>query len=165
MTLRKPWAIALIVGFTLSLVVNFFVTGALVATWRFAGAHPTGMSAMQEFRDRIPRDARPVFRDAFHDNRERLRPAFRAMGEARAELETAVHAEPFDRAAVSRAFDNVQARSVEAQELVHEILIEAVESLPPDVRQEIDLSPRGRNWIDPMGFAPAKPPRREDFDD
>ncbi|MEO1199813.1 MAG: periplasmic heavy metal sensor [Pseudomonadota bacterium] len=158
MHLNRPWAIVLIVALLLSVVANFFTVGALFATWRFAASTPAGLSAIAELRQRIPEEARPHFREAFLGNREQLRPAFKALGDARRVLEAAIRAEPYEAEAVAAALDEVGARSAELQIIVHEVLLTAVSELPDDVRRELDLSARGPAPGGPLGMMLFGPP-------
>ena len=152
MTIRGPWAIAVISALVLSLIVSFFAAGALVATWRFQKGVPFG-SPVAELRQRIPEEARPYFRQAFEENRPELRAAFEALRDARSELEEIIRSEEFDRADADAAFDRVQARSMDLMTRLRGVLLGAVEELPDEVRRDIRLG-SGPGFVDPVGFGP-----------
>lgn len=165
MTIRGPWAIAIVSALVLSLIVSFFAAGALVATWRFQKGAPFG-PPLAELRQRIPDEARPYFRQAFEENRPELRAAFEALRDARSELEEIIRSEEFDRADADAAFDRVQARSMELMTKLRGVLLSVIEELPDNVRQDIRLG-GGPGFVDPMGLGPRPrngdrpPPPRE----
>lgn len=158
MTIRGPWAVALVSALVLLLIITFFSAGALVATWRFQKGAPFGPPSA-EFRQRIPDEARPYFRQAFEENRPELRAAFEALREARGELEEIIQSDEFDRAEADAAFDRVQDLSMDLMTKLRGVLLGVIEELPNEIRQDIRLG-GGPGFVDPMGLGPR--PREGD---
>lgn len=152
MTIRGPWAIAIVSALVLSMFITLFSAGALVATWRFQKGAPFGPPSA-EARQRIPDEARPYFRRAFEENRPELRAAFEALRAARGELEEIIRSDHFDRAKADAAFDRVQELSMDLMTKLRGVLLGVIEELPKDIRREIRLG-GGPGFVDPMGLGP-----------
>ena len=144
MTINGKWAVALLVVLVLSVCLNVFVAG--LAFGRFAGGWPgpgpgpgPRPEAMVErgidrFVSGLPHDARHQVRERLAAQRPEIAARFRAMRQARMEVAELLRADPVDRAAIEQALVEVRERTMQAQTLIQNTVLEAILELPADVR-------------------------------
>ncbi len=138
----------------LSLALNLGLGAALVAIhWH----HPTGESIAGERRwARIPNPRmlagaldeadRKILLQVVETHRDQLGERFRPLGGARRELAEALRAEPFDPAAMQRAFDQMRESESGTAEAMHAFMLELATRVSPAGRQRIaDQLERGRH--------------------
>jgi Spy/CpxP family protein refolding chaperone len=77
-------------------------------------------------------------------NRERVREQRQATRAARAAVRDALLAEPFDRAALERAFAGLREQRAQAQAAAHATVVELAEKLGPEQRRKLARRGRGR---------------------
>lgn len=132
MTLSKPWIIAGGVVLALSLALNLLALGALGGR-HWAGMHgPAGPPFMRG----VPSEARPALRTAFRERGDELRRHREAIHAARAQV-AAIIAEPeLDRQALRTALDDLAARTQAIQAIVHEVIVDTADNLPPETRAQ-----------------------------
>lgn len=136
MTIRGPFAIALLVALGLSLAANLVVLGfaaSRVGTLRMGGLDRVVALGLrgypQEIRRAIAAEAlaeRGAFAKAIADFTAARQRAFEAM-----------RAEPFDPAALAAAFAEMRARTTVLQELGQQAIGKAIAAAPPDEREKI----------------------------
>jgi uncharacterized membrane protein len=145
MTIRGNWTIALLAGLGLSLCLNLFVAGLLVGrgVWHPPPPHH-GDRGIERFFGDLPDPARHEMRSRFDARKPEMRERFDAMRAARDQIAAAIRAPELDEDALRQAFAELRARNTAAQALMHDIVIEAVRTLPPEVRAEWEPRWRGR---------------------
>lgn len=135
MTLSRRTAIALGALLVLSLCLNLFVAGLVVARMGGPGRGADAAMARQErFFRSLPEEAQPVVREVFREHRPEISARFARLREARREVATLLRAETLDRGALDAAMAEVRARGAEAQEVLHAAMAEAAARLPPEAR-------------------------------
>ena len=138
----------------LSLALNLGLGAALVAIhWH----HPADQSGAAERRwARIPNPRmlagaldeadRKILLQVVETHRDQLGDRFRPLGGARRELAAALRAEPFDPAAMQRAFDRMRESESGTTEAMHAFMLELATRVSPAGRQRIaDHLERGRH--------------------
>lgn len=145
---RRPWLFALLV---VSLGLNLFLGGLMLGRWfsgppmmrqmamhgeRGPGGEP-GRFLMQRMAASLPAEHRPVFEAAIEKHRDRITQAATQAREARDTARDALNKEPFDRAALERAFEAVRSRNDALQQEIQAAIADAAANLPPDARQRL----------------------------
>lgn len=142
MTVGKPWAIAILTVFFLSLAANLVIAGFSVA--RFAGPRP--ISVIERIVAIGIRAFPPPIQDAIQtgarDRGQEVRGRLDAVQAARMRMFDAMRADRFDAAALDAAFADLRAQTTELQHVGQEIVAAAVANAPADVRARI-RPPRG----------------------
>jgi uncharacterized membrane protein len=150
----RPWMLILLV---VSLGLNLFLGGLMAGRW-FSGPPYRAAAAMtergpagepnrilQRMADSLPPEDRPVFETIIAKHREGV---LRAAGEARDAREivrAVLRKEPFDRAALDRAFEDVRKSNAALQLAIQSTIGEAAAQLPPEARQRLaDWRAHGR---------------------
>jgi len=141
MTIRGPWAIALVVVLAVSLAANFIVAGFAAA--RLSGFGPGG--ALENLvalgiRSYPPEIRRAILGEALSD-RSDLRAGLDAIRAAREKMFAAMRAEPFDAAALDQAFAEVRQKTAALQQVGQGIVGRAVAAASPEVRARITAPP------------------------
>ncbi|MEO8668514.1 MAG: periplasmic heavy metal sensor [Bauldia sp.] len=137
MTVRGPFAIILVVVAALSLATNFLILGfvaARVSDFRHGAVERLVAIGARSFPGKI-RDA--IIAEAAEEKGP-LRAALFDLRTARQTMFAAMRAEPFDPAALDRAFADVRAKTATLQSLGQALVGEAVAAAPPGVRQQIE---------------------------
>jgi len=135
----------------LSLALNVALGAALVlpmvASEHYrghrSGSHSHGRDHMPNPRHlrRLLGEERASLVDAEVDrHRERIRATFPPLHAARATVHAAMHAEPFDRAALDHAFAELRARDAATAEAVQAMLADVIAQLTPEERARIATS-------------------------
>lgn len=138
----------------LSLALNLGLGAAFVAMhWH----HPSGPSSSMERRwARIPNPRmlagaldeadRKILLEVVETHRGKLGEQFRPLGGARRELAEALRAEPFDPAAMQRAFDQMRDSESGTAQAMHAFMLDLATRVSPAGRQRIaDQLERGRH--------------------
>ncbi len=158
MTIKGKWAVALLVVLVLSVCLNVFVAGLafgrFAGGWPGPGARPEAMveRGIERFVSGLPHDARHQVRERLAAQRPEIAARFRAMRQARMRVADLLRDDPVDRAAIDQALVEVRQRTLEAQTLIQDTVLEAILELPAEVRAA--WQPR---WLG----GPPKRPRRE----
>ncbi len=142
MTIRGPFAVTLLVVLFVSLAANLMIAGFTVS--RFGGP-PSGGEI-----DRIvalgihafPPEMQGDIREQVRAHRGEFRRSLDAIQGARQRMFEAMRANPFDRAALDTAFNDVRTTTDDAQKIGQTIIADAIANAPPDVRARI-RPPRG----------------------
>jgi uncharacterized membrane protein len=140
---------SLVITLALSIGLNVFLgsfIAARVLHRRAEMAHESGYGPflgprgmMRDHKGPAADKVRDLMRrqgDTFRTERGRLRDAQLAVG-------TALAAEPFDAAALTRALGELRASTVRSQELMHASLVELARDLPAEQRRELAHGRRG----------------------
>lgn len=137
--LRNPRTLLVALG--ISLLANMFMGGFIAA--RLSGPALLDGRTPARPRARVERRERPL-RVLVERHRDEFRGSRRAVMKARREVANALVTEPFDRATLAAALDQLQAATSEAQAVFHRSLLDEVEKLPLAERQR--LSEARRLW-------------------
>jgi hypothetical protein len=164
-TIRGPLAAVLLVALLVSVGVNLTIAG--FAFGRFAGPRGGGggpgeidrlvMFGIRAFPDEIQKS----IMDGAKTRDAEIRAKFDAVQAARRHMLETMRANPFDPAALDQAYADMRARTGELQQIGQQIMLDAVEHAPADVRAKIRTPPpRGPGPGGPGAPAPdgAPPP-------
>lgn len=129
---------------TLSLALNLLIIGALAGAF-FLGprrGHWHGSSrgedyGLSSFARQLSADRRSEVRKSIKRDREALRPLFEGIQEARRAAGEALVAEPFDRAKVKAAFDEIGAAEMRLRDAGVDVFLNTAESLTADERKAL----------------------------
>lgn len=99
------------------------------------GPRPPDGNGLPNFLMRAPEPMRPFLRDRVTRSRDELNADFQAVRGARREAFEVLRAQPFDRGRAAEALERLRATSEKQQEHLHDILLDAYEAAPPDVRR------------------------------
>ncbi|CAN5216391.1 hypothetical protein BH10PSE9_BH10PSE9_23790 [soil metagenome] len=142
MTIRRPFAIALLAVLVLSVGINLVIAG--FAATRFFGFRPGG-----EIERIVALGIRAFpaeLQDAIAENTRQQRDKFRALIDdtrgARMRMFEAMRANPFDQAKLEAAYDELRTKTNEVQALGQGIVAAAVAHASPETRAKI-RPPRG----------------------
>jgi uncharacterized membrane protein len=98
---------------------------------------------------RLTRHLSPEERELFHgeirERRGELRAVSEGMGEAQRQVRDALAAEPYDRAKLELALGLLQERRAAVQATLQRVVVDAIDKLPPEVRQRMAAHPRRRD--------------------
>jgi len=136
MTIRGPFAVILLVVAVLSLAANFLVLGfaaARISEFRRGDVERIASFAARGF----PSEIRKAIVAKAVEERQPLLAALVELRGARQQMFAAMRAEPFDAAALERAFADVRAKTSALQSLGQELVGAAVADAPPDARAGI----------------------------
>jgi uncharacterized membrane protein len=163
------WLLALLV---VSLGINIFL-GSMIVGRHFHRPHgemfaeravpgadrPLRRIAMRMFSS-IPDDQRPILEQAFADQRRNFQTAGQASRDARERLRTVLSTEPFDAAALDRAFADLRARTEEVQKVMHATIASAAVKMSPEGRKRLaEWNPEPERRRGPPGPPPPPPAR------
>jgi uncharacterized membrane protein len=127
-TRRTPrWLLAILV---VSLLLNGLIAGAVVARWWAGGPGPhfPGSSVnahLVGFAVTLPGERRREIWKSTEAEREKLRPIRKAMQEARASVQEALVASPFD----SQRFAEAQKRLFEAEQVTRVAMLKQIQTI------------------------------------
>lgn len=125
--MRRSWIwTATLVLLALSLAVNFFLVGYAMHGLRQGAAARVLLS---EIADNYPPEVRKAFRGVLRENRPRTFQALRDLRTARARLEAAQKATPFDEAAVKDAMAAVRTATTSLQATMQDYLLTALKNV------------------------------------
>jgi Spy/CpxP family protein refolding chaperone len=155
---RRPW---LLIALVASIALNLFLGSWMFGRW-FAGPHmhrhaavtgerggpgdPPGRSMMHRMAASVPAENRPAFEAVMARHRDRIAEAAAQSREARGQIREAITREPFDRAALDKAFETLRTRNEALQLATQAAIAEAAASLPPEARKRLAdwrAQPRG----------------------
>lgn len=125
----------LLIGLVLSVGLNLFLVGFLVA--RGIGHRPPPHRGPGPFHAHEVFDVgrSPEMRARFERRKDELRPKHRALRDARKGVEEALLAEPYDRARVESALAELRKETGAMQEGMHRALLDIAEELGPEQRR------------------------------
>jgi uncharacterized membrane protein len=132
---RRTTIIVLAVCLVLSLGLNLFAAGALVAM-RWFGS-PLGSAVGAVMQSYPPALRREVRRELFA-KRESLRAAADELREARQRMFLLMRADPIDQEALAGAMAEVRAKTTALQALLQSVVAASLETVPPSERQKIE---------------------------
>lgn len=143
MTIKGPFAVVVLIVLVLSVTANLLIAGFTIAR-------------LGEFRSRdsverlvtlgtrsFPQPLRDDIVSRVRAGREVLRGPLRDVEAARRQMLEAMRAEPFDRAALNAAYEQLRDATAELQRAGQDIVADAIADAPPDVRRSIRLRHRG----------------------
>jgi uncharacterized membrane protein len=147
---RRRW---LLIALIASLAVNLFLGSWMLGRW-FAGPHmhrhaamtgerggpgaeAPGRSMMQRMAASVPAENRPAFEAVMAKHRERIAEAAAQAREARGQIREVIVREPFDRAALDKAFETLRTRNETLQSATQQAIAEAAAALPPEARRRL----------------------------
>ena len=121
-----------------SLVVNLLLIGFLVGhtvhpPWHERG----GPLTIERVTGALPPEVRDAVRASLRERRPQIAERMAAVRQARADVRSAIEAEPFDATRLQAAFATLRDRSQAVQEDVAAAVVEAISKLPPDTRREL----------------------------
>ena len=128
---------------TVSVAANLLIAGMFVG-FHFRddgpppgvpGPRPPDADGLPNFLMRAPEPMRPFLRDRVTQARDELNADFQAVRSARREAFEVLRAQPFDRGRAADALARLRDTSEKQQEHLHDILLDAYEAAPPDVRR------------------------------
>ena len=151
----RPWILIVLI---VSLGLNLFLGGLMVGRWVSGGPHrppqfasnergPTGEPSrfLRRMASTLPPEHRSAFEAVIDRHRERVVRAAGEARDAREDVRQVLRKEPFDRAALDRAFETVRTRNVALQTEIQIAIGEAAAELPPQARQRLaDWRAHGR---------------------
>lgn len=143
----RRWVLPLLIA---SLALNLFLGGLMAGRWFSAGPHRQAPFAQAErrpagepsrFFDRmaaaLPPEHRGTFEAAVGKHRERVVQAAGEAREAREQVRDVLRKEPFDRAALDRAFDTVRTRNTALQMEIQAAIADGAAGLPAEARERL----------------------------
>jgi len=137
MTIRGRTATVLVVVLVVSLALNFFA-GGMIAAGLYASQRLAGFDrSFERYAERFPSEIRRAVAGALIGQRDDVFKALDALKAARGEMFAAMRAEPFDRARLDRAMEQVRARTIALQALGHAILANVIAGASAEVRARI----------------------------
>src|SRR5262245_19256918 len=140
MTLSRPLAIVLGLVLLLSLAANFFIIGFAAARIAdFRGTSAVERIVSLGIRPYPPEIKRVILAEALSEGTG-LRAALADFRMARQKLFAAMKTEPFDRASLAAAFDEVHAKTDALQAIGKRVLTEAIAAASPAARAAIKPS-------------------------
>ncbi len=137
MTIRGRTAVVLVVVLVISLALNFFGAGLIVAGAGFQKRLAGFDRSVMQFAERFPREIR---RAVAADLIARRDEGFRALDDlrtARREMFAAMRAEPFDRMRLERALAAVRAKTQTLQAFGQSALAAALAAASAETRAKI----------------------------
>jgi len=162
MTLSGRSALVVVVGGIVSFCVSLFLIGLLVGgVWRehphgFWGPRPMAMDGRPEDGKGkggpgfpIPPEIRSELKEILAPHEADINRARDAMRDARIAVGKALATEPFDPNAFKAALENMQQKGEAMQNLMHDLMLEAVPKLKPELRQRW-----AERWMAPHGELP-----------
>jgi uncharacterized membrane protein len=146
---RRSWLIILLLA---SLGLNVFLGGLMLGRWfsgppmmrhlalygeRGSGGDSPGRVILDRMAASLASEHRPAFEAAIARHRDRITQAAAQAREARSQVREALSKEPFDRAALDRAFESVRSSNTALQAATQDAIADAADSLPPEARQRL----------------------------
>jgi uncharacterized membrane protein len=92
---------------------------------------------LQRMASTLPPEHRSAFEAVIARHRDRVVQAASQAREAREQVREILRKEPFDRAALDRAFENLRTRNAALQAEIQTAIGEAAADLPPEARQRL----------------------------
>jgi uncharacterized membrane protein len=153
---RRPWILIALIG---SLTLNLFLGGLMIGRWvsgppfhrmhAAAGAErgPAGEPGriLRRMAGSLPQEHRPAFEAVIAKHQPRVVELATQARDAREQARDVLRKEPFDRAALDRAFEAIRTRNAALQTEIQATIGEAAASLPPEARQRLaDWRAHGR---------------------
>lgn len=139
----------LLAGLIVSLGLNLFL-GSMIFGRHFHRPHgemfaeravPAADRPLRRIAQRmfasIPDDQRPILESAFAEQRPKLAAASQASRDAREKVRLALQAEPFDPAALDRAFAELRARTDDVQSVMHITIAGAAAKMSGEGRKHL----------------------------
>jgi uncharacterized membrane protein len=147
---RRPW---LLIALIASVAVNLFLGSWMLGRW-FGGPHmhrhvaamgerggpagdAPGSSMMRRMAASVPAEYRRDFEVVMEKHRDRIAEAAARAREARDHVRDAIVTEPFDRAALDKAFETLRTRNTALQSETQAAISEAATTLPPEARRRL----------------------------
>jgi uncharacterized membrane protein len=142
---RRRWLAG---GLFVSVVLNLFLAGLIIGQllrpgfWEPANPYsgdlgPQAAHVVLRMTHELDRADRRTFADAMKAHSAELIPLGDQLRRQRQEVLKLLRAEPVDRAAVDRAFAELQQRTRAFESVFEKAAVEAAAKLPPDARQRL----------------------------
>lgn len=129
----------LVIVLSVSLALNLFFAGFLVARAAFGRRGPRGPQDMHEpfaaMMGGEPGGDDDLARKIMHRHRDALSSERKGLREARRETVEALVAEPFARERLERALEQTRVHTAASQRAMHDALVEYAEGLDPEQRR------------------------------
>lgn len=144
MTIRGPFAVALLVVVFLSLAANLVVAGFVVS--RFGPPPGRGGGDIERIVAigirAFPPEIQKAIVDGSKAKRDEMKTLIDSVKDARQRMFEAMRADPFDPAALEAAYADLRQKTSVLQEAGQQIVLDAVANASPEVRSRI-RPPRG----------------------
>lgn len=137
MTLSRRSVFILFGALALSLCANLFFAGFHLMPWKHGPYDRIDRLAAIAAVSNVPPEVDDILRAELEKERPQIRETFRAMRDSRRAARDAMRADPFDPAALDRAYIEMRARSDAFQTLVHATAARAIAQAPAAARAEI----------------------------
>jgi len=142
---RRSW---IVIALIVSVGLNLFLGGLMVGRWISGPPHRPFATAergsggepgrfLHRMASTLPPEHRPVFDAVISKHQNRIAELASEAREAREQVRAVLNKEPFDRAALDRAFENIRARNIALQTEIQMTISEAAAGLPPEARQRL----------------------------
>ena len=118
-----------------SLALNLLVAGATLGRWLKDSREHRGPLAWAM--KTLDSNTRERLGPILEENRAATRELRRRIRTASEDVRHAIRAEPFDQARLARALENLRAVSGEYQQVVHNVALETLGTLPAEERERI----------------------------
>jgi uncharacterized membrane protein len=154
----------LLAGLIVSLGLNLFL-GSMIFGRHFHRPHgemfaeravPAADRPLRRIAQRmfasIPDDQRPILESAFAEQRPKLTAASQAARDAREKVRVILGTEPFDQAALDRAFTELRGRTEEVQKVMQTTIGSAAAKMTPEGRKRL------AEWNPEFRRGPPPPP-------
>lgn len=134
MNLSRRSVFILLGALALSLCANLFFIGFYAMPWKHGPYDRIDRLSAIAAVSQAPPELEELMRAELEKARPEIREAFRAMRDSRRAAREAMRAEPFDAAALDRAYVDMRARSDAFQALVHATAARAIAQAPAEAR-------------------------------
>lgn len=137
----SPASRKLAVGLALSVALNMFLLGVLVARMWPTQRHAFGGPGRALFHaDEAFRGDEPRMKRILRAHKGELMAQRRAAREARRKVRAALEAEPFDRAQLDRELQGLRAETQRSQEALHRAFLDLATQATPEQRRRLGRS-------------------------
>jgi uncharacterized membrane protein len=126
-----------------SLLINLFIAGFVLTRWVFWEPEPwLGRIFAIAAVGHPPPAIREKMDAELRADDSSIRSAIDAVRQARREVRMAMRAEPFDAAALDKAYADLRARSTDLQTMIHGATARAIAASPAEERAKIEIRRR-----------------------
>jgi len=128
----------LALALTGSAAFNLLAVGLFVGNLMHGTPEKRAVSKpFEHFVESLPDQAQPVVRKAFADHRDEVQRKMRGLQQARRNVGTALANKPYDPALLQENLAKLRDANNDIQATLHETFADAIQDLPPDVRDEV----------------------------
>lgn len=129
---------ALLVGaLILSVCINMLAAGLILGKgWGTPRSKRGGEHAVERLLETLPEQTRAAARSRFEAHRPELRDRLSAVREARKNVAALLGRPEVSREQLDAALAELRSRSADAQQVVHQAMVEAAADMPPEARRQ-----------------------------